>query len=91
MHKGSRMASMAVALAASFGVLGEAGKSAGKAALDFMAASANNGVPGFTRMFGNNPRSLNGSYLRNSNAAKQKRAARKLRNVRARSSKRRHG
>lgn len=36
---------------------------------------------GFSNRFGCNPRSLNGSYRVNSNAAAQKRAAKKRRNI----------
>lgn len=51
-------------------------------------AVGNSNLRSFSQRYGNNPRSLNGNSHRNSKAAQQKRAARKLRNVRARASKR---
>ncbi|CAA2409887.1 hypothetical protein [Xanthomonas phage Suba] len=55
---------------------------AGLAALGnlFIDAAANP-MPSFAGRYGNNPKSLNGSYRQNSNAAKQKRAAVKRRNI----------
>ena len=43
--------------------------------------NAATGGVNFARRYGNNPKSLNGSYRLNSNAAAQKRAARKRRNI----------
>lgn len=53
-----------------------------------LAVANDNFRQSFSARYGNNPRSLNGNSARNSKAAQQKRAARKLRNVRARASKR---
>lgn len=47
----------------------------------FFAEAAFATMPSFTSRYGNNPKSLNGSYRQNSNAAKQKRAAVKRRNI----------
>lgn len=64
------------------------GLGAGAAALTDVAVANSNMLSSFSQRYGNNPRSLNGSHRRNSKAAAQKRAAKKLRNVRAKSSKR---
>lgn len=64
------------------------GLGAGAAALTDVAVANSNMLSSFSQRYGNNPRSLNGSHLLNSNAAAQKRAAKKRRNVRAKSSKR---
>ena len=55
---------------------------AGLAALGHLFAEPSfASTPSFTRSYGNNPKSLNGSYRLNSNAARQKREAVKRRNI----------
>lgn len=91
----SRMRSMAVMLAASFGVLAEAGRSAGESALAYMA-SAGSG-PTFGQRYGSNPRSTgNGGNGRGAVArmkrakAKRRAAAKSPRSVNGYKAKRRH-
>lgn len=83
----SRIGSMAAALAASFGVLGESMRSAGESALNFMANS--NSGPTFGQRYGGNPRSTGNGGQGRGNVARMKRAAKTRRNIAARSSKRR--
>ena len=85
----NRMGAMAVALASAFGVLGEAGRSAGESVMRFMAASSPG--PTFGQRYGANPRSTGNGGQGRGTVARMKRAARTRRNIAARSSKRRHG
>lgn len=79
----NRRIGLAAALAAIAGGVGT-----GLDKLTQIAVANANFAQSFSARYGNNPRSLNGNSARNSKAAQQKRAARKLRNVRARASKR---
>lgn len=85
----NRMGAMAVALASAFGVLGEAGRSAGESVMRFMANTP--GPASFGQRYGGNPRSTGNGGQGRGNVARMKRAARTRRNIAARSSKRRHG